>query len=117
VMRDQRHDVFRTRPSLTRSAPAMAQRSVGVAAEMELSSGEAHSASSASVRPEDDGLKRSTHKPSVGSVGQKNRTPHEIGLDLLTKAETVMVAAIEACVPTLVGSREIILPLDDPAQA
>jgi transposase len=31
-----------------------------------------------------------------------------IGLDLLTKAETVMIAAIEAGVPTLVEAREII---------
>jgi transposase len=31
-----------------------------------------------------------------------------IGRDLLTKAETVMVAAIEAGVPTLVEAREII---------
>jgi hypothetical protein len=31
-----------------------------------------------------------------------------IGRDLLTKAETVMVAAIEAGVPTLVEAREIV---------
>jgi len=32
-----------------------------------------------------------------------------IGRDLLTKAESVMVAAIEAGVPTLVEAREIII--------
>jgi alkylhydroperoxidase/carboxymuconolactone decarboxylase family protein YurZ len=41
-----------------------------------------------------------------------------IGRDLLTKAETVTVAAIEAGVPNLVEAREIIaeIPPDDPAQ-
>lgn len=42
------------------------------------------------------------------SVGQNDRAPHDDRTDLLTKAETVTVAAIEAGVPTLVEAREII---------
>ena len=47
-------------------------------------------------------------KPSEDSVGQNDRSPHDNRTDLLTKAETVTVAAIEAGVPTLVEAREII---------
>lgn len=67
-----------------------------------------HAASSASGRPEDDGLKRPTHKTFSGFVGKKTARLMTIGRNLLIKAETVMVAPIQAGVPTLAEPREII---------
>ena len=58
--------------------------------------------------PQTTGRKGRRTKPSADSVGQNNRAPHDNRRDLLTKAETVTVAAIEAGVPTLVEAREII---------
>lgn len=69
---------------------------------------EARPESSASGQPADDGRKEPTHEPSEDSVGQNDRAPHDNRADLLTEAETVTVAAIEAGVPTLVEAREMI---------
>ena len=70
---------------------------------------EARFASSASGRPADDGPKRPMLEnlqriPSARTIARLMT----IGRDMLTKAETVTVAAIEAGVPTLVEAREII---------
>lgn len=46
--------------------------------------------------------------PSADPVGQDDRASHDNRADLLTKAETVTVAAIESGVTTLVEARETI---------
>lgn len=69
---------------------------------------EARSASSASGRPADDERKGLTHGTFRGFRRPEQSRMMTVGRDLLTKAETVTVAAIEAGVPTLVGAREII---------
>jgi hypothetical protein len=68
----------------------------------------ARSASSASGRPADEGLKSSTHKTFSGFHPRTIARLMTIGADLLTKAETLTVAAIEAGLPSLVEAREII---------
>lgn len=118
MTRGERNDVFRTRQSSLDQHLPWLDDQWQLAAETALNSGvaerrvasEARSASSANGRRADDVLKKADAKnlqriPSARTIARLMT----IGRDLLTKAETITVAAIEAGVPNLVEAREIMM--------